>query len=637
MFIEVSPAAQAAKKTKYCSFIALKACALVLFLSVSALAQPVIDTTKFGQHPRLLLSKNDEERIKTLIKQDTLWRNVHQSIITECDAMLMAYPQERTLIGRRLLQVSREALRRVFFLSYAWRITGQKKYLKRGEEELLAVSSFPDWNPDHFLDVAEMTMATAIGYDWLYSGLSPKSRATISKAIIEKGLQTSMNSKYNGWLRASNNWNQVCNGGLTFGAIAVYENQPQLSVNIISRAITSVQTPMKEYAPDGNYKEGYSYWGYGTSYNVFLISAIEKVFGTDFNLSGQPGFMKTAAFYQQLIGVSGIPFNYSDAGGVEGLQPAMFWFANKLNDPSLLFVEKGYLQTSKFNAKTNRLLPAAMIWAGNTNADAIKAPADLMWQAQGENQVAIMRTDWRRYNGIYVGFKGGSPSVSHGHMDVGSFVADFGGTRWSADLGMQQYNSLESAGLSIWEMGQNSQRWDVFRYSNLSHSTLTVNGHKQAVQGDAHLKKASDNPLNMYAVMDLTSVYHEDLNKAERGIAIIDKQYVVVRDEIETGDKECTIRWAMLTPAKVASVEGNSLWLASNGKKLKLQVDGVEGVTLQTWGTDPPHNYDALNPGTILVGFEIKVPAHTRKTFNVYLLPASKGMPPKPTTELKNW
>jgi hypothetical protein len=80
-----------------------------------------------------------------------------------------------------LLQVSRESLRRIFYLSYAWRLTHKKKFLDRGEDELLTASRFQDWNPSHFLDVAEMTMAVAIGYDWLYNDLSPKSREVISK------------------------------------------------------------------------------------------------------------------------------------------------------------------------------------------------------------------------------------------------------------------------------------------------------------------------------------------------------------------------------------------------------------------------------------------------------------------------
>ena len=43
-------------------------------------------------------------------------------------------------------------------------------------KELRAAAAFPDWNPSHFLDTAEMTHAFAIGYDWLYEGLGPEAR-----------------------------------------------------------------------------------------------------------------------------------------------------------------------------------------------------------------------------------------------------------------------------------------------------------------------------------------------------------------------------------------------------------------------------------------------------------------------------
>lgn len=47
---------------------------------------------------------------------------------------------------------------------------------------------------------------------------------------------------------------------------------------------------MSIYAPDGAYSEGYSYWAYGTTYNVLLIEALKAVKGTDFGLSQMPGF-----------------------------------------------------------------------------------------------------------------------------------------------------------------------------------------------------------------------------------------------------------------------------------------------------------------------------------------------------------
>ena len=113
--------------------------------------------------------------------------------------------------------------------------------------------------------------------------------------------------------------------------------------------------------------------------------------------------------------------------------------------------------------------------------------------------------------------RGGSPAVSHGHMDAGSFVMDANGVRWSADLGMQQYNTLESGGLDIWNMAQTSQRWEVFRYNNFSHSTLTINGQLQHVNGNATVVKSTANPMHINTVMDLSSVYSKNLQNAKRG------------------------------------------------------------------------------------------------------------------------
>ena len=310
---------------------------------------------------------------------------------------------------------------------------------------MLQIAGFSDWNPSHFLDVAEMTMAVAIGYDWLYDQLSPSSKTIIKEAILKKGLEPSLDPKHNSWLRAEHNWNQVCNAGMVYGAMAVYEDHPGLARQIINRGIETIVVAMKDYAPDGAYPEGYGYWGYGTSFNVLFIAAVEKLFGNDFGLSQMPGFLKTAGFMENMTGTTGKPFNYSDAGGDGGLHPAMFWFAAKNNDPSLLWAERSYLISRKPEAHVrDRLLPAVMLWSNGIKINNIKPPKSTMWVGHGKNPVAMMRTSWTDSNAIYVGMKGGSVSVNHAHMDIGSFVMDADGVRWAMDFGMQGYESLES-------------------------------------------------------------------------------------------------------------------------------------------------------------------------------------------------
>ena len=121
----------------------------------------------------------------------------------------------------------------------------------------------------------------------------------------------------------------------------------------------------------------------------------------------------------------------------------MFWFAQHNSDPSLLWVEKSSLQRSEFNGYTrDRLLPAVMIWGKDLPLDRITEPKGYLWCGQGANPVCLMRTSWSDPNAIFLGFKAGSASVNHGHMDIGSFVLEADGLRWASDFGMQDYEPL---------------------------------------------------------------------------------------------------------------------------------------------------------------------------------------------------
>ncbi len=592
---------------------------VLLLFCLTANAQIENRTHSLPSHPRILLLDGEESGIKQNIASDAIWKTTNQFIIDECNKLIVKPPVERVLIGKRLLDKSREALRRIFYLSYAWRMTSDIKYLERGEKELLAVSSFSDWNPSHFLDVAEMTMAVSIGYDWLYKGLNPDSRNIIKEAIIEKGLKPSLDSKYNSWLKVSHNWNQVCNAGMTYGALAIYEDQPELAVSIINRAIGSIKLPMEDYLPDGAYSEGYGYWGYGTSFNIMFLSAMEKVYGKAYGLVINQGLFKTAGYLENMVGPTGKPFNYSDAGTGGEMHPAMFWLANRMNNPTLLWSERYQMINKK--PSNDRLLVAVMIWSAGMTMDKITPPLKKVWVGQGKNPVALMRTSWTDPDAIFVAIKGGSPSVNHAHMDVGSFIMDAKGERWAMDFGMQDYNSLETAGVDLWNMKQNSQRWEVFRYNNFAHNTLCINNQLQTVGGYASITSSSEAPEMTNAITDISSLYTGNLNKASRGIAIIDNQYVEVHDEIETKDSETTIRWNMLTSAEVSISGNNTAVLTINGKKLTLKVKEPGGIIMKTWSTVPPHSYDAANPGTLMVGFEVKIPANTKSSLTVLLLP----------------
>ena len=576
-------------------------------------------------HPRLLLLKGEENAILRNIASDQNWSKLNNTINEESNEIIKLPILERIQIGRRLLDKSRECLRRIFFLSYSYRITKDKKYLERAEKELVKVSQFSDWNPSHFLDVAEMTLGVSIGYDWLYDDLSPESKAIIKEAILKKGIEPSLDSKNNSWLKASHNWNQVCNAGMIYGALAIYEENPNLANQIIERAKKSIELPLEDYNPDGAYPEGYSYWGYGTSFHILFMSALQKLKLIDNKIDN--GFLSTAYYYQQMVGNSGKPFNYSDAGSGTGLSPSMFWYANILKDNSLLFNEKKFLNDK--NMTKNRILPAVMIWGNGLSLNKIEAPKKNIFVGQGKSPVALMRTSWVKPEAIYVGLKGGSPSVNHAHMDVGSFVMDANGERWSMDLGMQEYESLESNGVKLWGKEQDSERWRVYRYNNLAHSTLAFDYEFQLVEGFAGIKNYTQNPNFLSATSDITEVYKNKVKSAKRGVAIVDQKYVLVKDEILGSNKETTLTWSMATPADVKINVDGTAELSQNGKKLWLKVASPNTISFKTHLAEPTNTFDAPNPGISIVTCDVQILPNSSVSLEVLLIPEGKDVKTK--------
>ena len=572
-------------------------------------------------HPVLLLQEGEENQIKDLIATDQVWEKMHFAILRKCNDFFRQPLLQRQMTGRRLLSVSRECIRRVFYLSYAYRMTEDERFLQRAEEEMLAVAAFSDWNPSHFLDVAEMTMGMAIGYDWLYDQLSESARTAIRQAIKTKGIEPSFNDDYNWFVGSTNNWNQVCNAGMTFGAIALAGAYPELAEKTINRAITSIELPMGVYQPDGAYPEGYGYWGYGTTMNVLFLHVIEEAFGTDHGLSAMPGFLKTPEFLEHMMAPSLKCYNWGDCGQSGTFQPAMLWFAQKTNNPSLLWMENKFLQAPDFDKYTgNRLLPVSLIWAKDIPLERIDEPASKFWVGQGANPVALMRTSWEDPQAIYLGFKAGAPNVNHGHMDIGSFIMEAGGVRWAGDFGLQSYESLESKGMKIFGKSQDAERWTIFRYNNLAHNTLTIDDAHQRVNGYAKIDRYSEESSFSFAISDISTVYEGQLKKAQRGVGIVDEQYVIVQDEVTTVDKPTRFRWTMMTPANV-NLTDRGARLIENGKVLQVEVEGPANLQMKTWSTEPTNDYDAPNPGTILMGFECELPANTSERFRVFLIP----------------
>lgn len=596
--------------------------ALLTLSAGNALAQA--DLSRLADHPRLLLPKGAEKKLLKQINRDAVWKEIHTATLGEADRIITLPVSERIKTGMRLLAVSRENLRRIFILSYAYRMTGQEKYLVRAEQEMLKAASFSDWNPSHFLDVGEMTMALGVGYDWLYPALSEASRRTIREAIVKKGFKPSYDTAYNWFVDAEHNWNQVCNGGLAFGAIAVAESEPEWAQKIIDRAIDKVRLPMRHYAPDGAYPEGPGYWGYGTLFNVLLIGGLESTFGTDYGLSQMPGFMQTGTYEMQMVSPLIKHFNYMDNSYEPESSSAPFWFYSKTQDPSVLCQQVSILQrdTAKKYLK-DRVLPAMLIWGAGAPMEKAVAPQETFWAGRGNTPVCVIRSGWGDPNARFVGVKLGSPSINHGHMDVGSFVFEADGVRWAIDLGSEDYNTTETRGVDLWNMAQQSQRWDVFRYNNRSHNTLTFNDKLQRVNGSAQIIESDSATARRFVKTDLTPVYAGQVDKVERTISLVDNDYLLIEDEITAGKNYTRMRWTLMTRATPKILSDNTVMLEQDGKRCLLKIESETPIVWRFEKTPTVNTFDSPNPDVTMVVFDTDLKRGETQYVRAQLTPMS--------------
>ena len=148
----------------------------------------ILETLK-SEHPRLFLHADQLPRLRSRIEADAFLNELYETLLEEAEKTMGQVPVEYKLRGPRLLHQSRKCLNRVSTLSLAFLISGDIKFANRAKRELFAAAEFPDWNPTHFLDVAEMTAAFGVGYDWLYHVLSDSDRSVIQHALLEKGLK----------------------------------------------------------------------------------------------------------------------------------------------------------------------------------------------------------------------------------------------------------------------------------------------------------------------------------------------------------------------------------------------------------------------------------------------------------------
>ena len=172
----------------------------------TTLGQVTADLAKTSKdHPRLFATEQEFAAVRELVKKDEILGKAFARLRREADVACTAKPLVHKLTGFRLLGTARDCLKRTLNCAMMYRLSGEEKYKVGALKSVHEVLAFPDWNPKHFLDVSEFSLAVAIAYDWLYNDIDAEERSRIEAGLVKLGIEPSFTGK-NWWIGGKSNW-----------------------------------------------------------------------------------------------------------------------------------------------------------------------------------------------------------------------------------------------------------------------------------------------------------------------------------------------------------------------------------------------------------------------------------------------
>jgi len=545
------------------SFVSLLAAGAVALPDLGAQEQGLANLRK--QHPRLILTEADLERLKELAaapkSPESRVSGMIYRLRSHAERLLKEDPVRYELIGPRLLTQSRRCVDRVYAFAAMYLLDGSPLWLQGVQRNIHAAAQFPDWNPSHFLDVAEMTHAFAIAYDWLYDALPDADKRLIRESIVQKGLKPGFATGYHkdgpgkpgGWANTEHNWNQVCNGGMLLGALAIAEDEPQLARDVLAAARASLPHAMKSFAPDGGWVEGVAYWKYTLRYTVPLLAALDSALGTSFGIDQAPGFAETGDFYLHATGPTRLYFNFSDCARQRDTGfPWLHWMARRFDRPV-------WHWAASENASGEH--PLSLLWY-EPNAPNPKASRIPLERTYFGIHAAMMRSSWDSPQASYAGFFAGHNGANHSHLEMGSFVFDALGERWVEELGPDDYD--------LPGYFSKDQRWNYYRLNSQGQNVTLFGGRNQLSPARGRITTTGANKESAHAIADLTEGYSDVAESMRRGIRLMEgRKVLIIQDEFRLKGPE-TYEFQMHTMAEV-KIDVDRAYLGIGNRMVELR------------------------------------------------------------------
>ena len=492
---------------------------------------------------------------------------------------------------------------------------GDLKWQDKGKQELLSLtdkSVFRDWHPDLADNVADLVIATCLGYDWFYTALNAQEKVTVRTYLTEKGIdaliahlegepvpetakgvsggQTAAPKAKAPAKKAPTKddgktppdaEHMAAASALLIAAICLVDDEPGVAKKAADAAAKVFGTGLERFAPAGVWPEGLPAGEAVMDYVAMVAQSRKAAAGNDLGISLVEGIPQFGVARMHMLSPIGQLFNFGDlprsSRGGGSIRPwVATWLCGVHGNPGIPAVAAGGKQavSSSYFGQVGSFLYYNPHAAGDGTADSMDF-------ALPGGFVATSRSGWGK-DDYYIAVKGGDNADHTAQLDIGSFVLDAGGQRWGIELGGE---AEQAPGFEVKPGADRTKRFEVYLEGTAGQNTLTVAGN-QDLEAKAGVLLGASDPAHGLAVVDMTKAYSKWAKDVLRGIMIVrgTKPYAVVQDDLVMKNSN-TLTWSMHTKAEIAA-DGSKATLSLGGKKLVASIISPAGATF-TAGTPP--------------------------------------------------
>lgn len=471
--------------------------------SYPTITPPPLPSIPFEDHPRIILTPSRIAVLKAYMRENTPdINNFFNLLILHANYLLRQPVNYPYFFGGQsdylfTLRYSRDIILTTATAHIFRSNSSNTTYLDRCLREVNALcTNFsttwgnPGWGmtwKDH-LSISETMHAVAIAYDWLYYDMNTTFRTLVANTLIYElslSYRYNLTTKYdyttNGmfWVNSTSNWNCVSASGPIATILALWNEttaQSWLWSDIMQPIVTSVATCYGAYSPDSSWTEGPGYWSYASTYVAWTLSSLYSVLNNTAGLQYIDGVAGAGRFpiYMTGSGIlqsTAITYNYGDANSPQEWVPTSQFFGLFYGDKAASYYSRMVSNTLalnyiKSNYANGYFADSIIFYDPNSTINDLGSLPMTKYYPYG--RVAVVRSNISSPIAYqhYLAAKGGDGTWGHAHLDHGSFVYDYAGSRFAEDMGMESYALPQYFG---------ALRYTYYRSGSWGHNLLLFN------------------------------------------------------------------------------------------------------------------------------------------------------------------